>query len=146
MSAKEYIDQYGQILGELQDLKDELYSICGQPAPEQFDAVVGSSKEIPYQKHSIALHGFAQAHNIVESKNLLAEQYKTKMAKLYDVIRDMESVFDKISDTKKRRVVRLKCVNGLEWQEIADRLNKGNDEKNTEDSVKKIYQRVINNL
>lgn len=142
MSAKDYIEQYGQLLGEVKDIEHELSELCGEPSTEQFDAVQGSSKEIPYQKHSIALHGFVQAPEVVKQRELLAEHYNAKVATLYSQINEIETVMDGLNDSKARRIIRMYCIDGMKWPDIARKI--GGDA--TENSVKQYYHRVKENL
>jgi|GEM_PF-3071385 hypothetical protein len=146
MNVKEYIDQYGQLLGEFKDLEDELLLLCRKTWKKETDAVVGSSVDIPYQKHSITLHGFAQDPKVIKKRDDLAEQYKAKMAKIYEQIGLIESKLDEIEDTKLRRIIRLKCINELTWQQIADKLNGEGLGSNTENSVKQIFSRFMKNF
>lgn len=44
-----------------------------------------------------------------------------------------------IKDSHTRRIVRLRVLDGLSWNEVADAIGGGN----TEDSVKKVYYRYI---
>ena len=146
MSAKEYIDQYGQLLGEVKDIEYQLSELCGEVSTEQTDAVTGSSTEIPYQKHSIMLHGYAQAPKTVMARKVLVEKYNAKLERLYAIIAEVEETLDGIDDVKARRIIRMRYLDGLEWQDIADRLNAGNEEENTEDSARKYATRYLERI
>lgn len=52
---------------------------------------------------------------------------------------EIERFISSISDSFVRRIVMLRVVDGLTWNEIADKIGGGN----TENSVKKIYQRYL---
>lgn len=142
MSAKDYIDQYGQLLGEVKDIEKKLADLCSEPGTEQFDAVQGSSKEIPYQKHSVSLHGFVQAPETVKARKVLTGIYNAKLERLYAIIAEVESMLDSIDDAKARRIIRMRYLDGMEWQDIAAKT--GCDD--TEDSVRKYASRYLEKI
>ena len=54
-------------------------------------------------------------------------------------INEIEKFLSSISDSFVRRIVILRVIDGLTWNEVADEIGGGN----TENSVKKIYQRCL---
>ena len=54
-------------------------------------------------------------------------------------INEIEKFLSSISDSFVRRIVMLRVVDRLTWNEVADKIGGGN----TENSVKKIYQRCL---
>nr|DAK78450.1 MAG TPA: Protein of unknown function (DUF722) [Caudoviricetes sp.] len=142
MIAKEYIEQYGQLLGEVEDIEHKLADLCSEPTTEQFDAVQGSSKEVPYQKHSVALHGFVQAPETVIARKVLTEIYNGKLEHLYAIIAEIEKMLDDIEDVKARRIIRMRYLDGLEWNDIADKLDDGS----TMDSVRMYAKRFMEKI
>ena len=54
-------------------------------------------------------------------------------------INEIEKFLSSISDSFVRRIVMLRVIDGLTWNEVADEIGGGN----TENSVKKIYQRCL---
>lgn len=142
MSVKEYIEQYGQILGEIKDIENKLADLCAESATEQFDAVQGSSKEIPYQKHSVSLHGFMQSRQTQVQTEELQPVYDKKLRQLYQAQADVEMALDGVNDVQLRRIIRMKCLDEMEWRDISIKI--GGDA--TEESVKKKYQRFLKKL
>ena len=142
MSIKTYIEQYGQLLGEVQDIEHQLAELCGEPASEKFDAVQGSSNEIPYQKHSVTLHGYVQSPRVTRAKQRLQEQYGAKLERLYAIVAEVEATLSDIEDTKARRIIRMRYLDGLEWNDIADKLEDGS----TEDSARKYAKRYLEKI
>jgi chromosome segregation ATPase len=55
-------------------------------------------------------------------------------------INEIEKFLSSISDSFVRRIVMLRVIDRLTWNEVADEIGGGN----TENSVKKIYQRCLN--
>lgn len=54
-------------------------------------------------------------------------------------INEIEKFLSSISDSFVRRIVMLRVIDGLTWNEVADEIGGGN----TSDGVKKIYQRCL---
>ena len=54
-------------------------------------------------------------------------------------INEIEKFLSSISDSFVRRIVVLRVIDGLTWNEVADKIGGGN----TSDGVKKIYQRCL---
>lgn len=54
-------------------------------------------------------------------------------------INEIEKFLSSISDSFERRIIMLRVVDRLTWNQVADKIGGGN----TENSVKKIYQRCL---
>lgn len=67
------------------------------------------------------------------------ELLKTSEMQLILRTREVEQFISNINDSFLRRLINLRVVEGLSWNEVAERLGGYNNENN----VKKIYQRFI---
>ena len=55
------------------------------------------------------------------------------------MVNEVETFINDIQDSHTRRIIRLRIVEGMTWNEVADSIGGGN----TEDSVKKTYYRYV---
>lgn len=136
---KDYIEQYNQLVSECEDIERRLAELCYEPSTEQIDAVTGSSTEIPYQKHSVLLHGCVQAPKVVKARKSLEGVYNAKLERLYAVIAEVEKTMEEIDDARARNIIRMRYMDGMEWNDIADKLDDGS----TMDSVRMYAKRVL---
>lgn len=77
------------------------------------------------------------------TKKLLLNQRKNTLELLeFDIIQktnDVESFISSVEDSRIRRIINLRFIECLSWNEVADRIGGGN----TEDSVRKAYERFM---
>lgn len=92
-------------------------------------SVQSSGKEYPYAKHNAILEGLPP-----NSDKLLAELQSAKK-RLSCRLQWIEG----ISDLQTRRIFRLRYVEGVSWQAIAQRVGGGN----TADSVRMLAKRFL---
>ena len=52
---------------------------------------------------------------------------------------DVEEFIASIEDSRVRRIINLRFVEGLSWNQVADKIGGGN----TDDSVRKVYERFM---
>ena len=76
-------------------------------------------------------------------KKMLLDERKNMLSILeldaLNQVNQIERFIGSIKDSHTRRIVRLRVVDGMSWNEVADNVGGGN----TEDSVKKTYYRYV---
>ena len=76
-------------------------------------------------------------------KKMLLDERKNMLSILeldsLNQVNQIERFISGIRDSHTRRIVRLRVIDGMSWNEVADNVGGGN----TEDSVKKVYYRYV---
>lgn len=103
------------------------------------DSVKGSSTEFPYTQHSIKIYG-ADIKDFSRKMKRLKNKLLRKLSEFMDLRDEIDEYIESIPDSKIRMILTLRYVNGLNWRQIAFSIG-GN---NTEDSVKKVAYRFLN--
>jgi hypothetical protein len=142
VSADNFLKQYQTINAEINQLEKQLLDLADAGYEYGVSGVEGSSKSIPYAKHNILVAGYGRSERVQAQIKVLGKTYEDKLLRLYASRRDVETMLDGITDGKARVIIRYRYIDGLTWQQIADKLG-GN---NTEESTKKYCQRVLQNL
>ena len=80
------------------------------------DSVKGSMTEYPYTLHNIPIQGIELS---------VAGMLREKRAKLATLRREVEKFLAGVEDSHIACIIRLRYVDGLAWEEVADRLGEG---------------------
>lgn len=131
MTAKE-LKQYGQIIGEINDIEAELFELKKE---ETKDVVKASLNHFPYTEHSLTVKGYSELSD--ESRQRLIDQKQLKKAELEQLRLDIEQFIDSINDSQIRRIIRLRYIKGYSWTAVAKKVG-GN-----RDSVRKTFERFL---
>lgn len=142
MTNKDILEQYTAVLAECRTLEKELAGLRDKGLEYVTDAVSGCPDYPPYGVRSIQIAGIAQdptvKRQVEQLQSKLDEQYKSAL-----IWRNRaENILSSVGSAKARVVLRYRYVDGLEWDEIADKLNDGS----TMESVRKISERTLKNL
>lgn len=117
-------------LAEIIPLRAEIADLERRLSEQEVRVSVQSSgKDFPYAKHSAILEGLP-----LSSDKLLAELQSAKKR-----LSCRLQWIDGISDLQTRRIFRLRYVEGVSWQAIAQRAGGGN----TADSVRMLAKRFL---
>lgn len=142
MTNKDILEQYTAVLAECRTLEKELAGLRDKGLEYVTDAVSGCPDYPPYGLHSIQIGGIAQDPDVKrEIKALEAniqQQYKNAVFwrnKAEDILAAVESA-------RARVILRCRYVDGLEWNEIADKLDDGS----TMDSIRMYAKRILENF
>lgn len=114
---REQIERYGGICDKIIALR----------AVKVRDTVQGSSSEIPYQKHTIAIEG-----GVAEGRNFKLRELKQQKA-------EIEAAVAAIPDGTDQAVISMRVIGRLSWNEIAAKLGY----HFTQEGIRKIYQRAM---
>jgi len=140
--AKEYLLQMQYLQIEINQLEDSINDLSVNGYEYGVDGVTGSSKEIPYAKHNILVAGYSRSDGAQAQIKKLGDIYREKLERLYEGRREAEKLLDSIKDSKARIIIRYRYIDGMEWQDIANKLGGSN----TEASVKMYSKRILENL
>lgn len=126
------IDRLERRISEIEDgelVKDKVKGGLG--GVQHFNIEGIPTKE--YQHKKMELY---TKKNLLESRK---EILKSLELEILRQLSDVEVFIRQISDSHIRRIVSLRVVNGLSWNEVADNIGGGN----TEGSVKMAFQRFL---
>lgn len=107
--TKEQLEQYTSIKEEIKELEAELDK---RKSPVS-DIVTGSMEDYPYTQHSVTIRG------------LSSDTYSLDLKLTYKKIQlerqrsEIENFLDSVQDSKIRRIIRLKYIEGKTWPQIA---------------------------
>lgn len=127
--TKEQLEQYTSIKEEIKELEAELDK---RKSPVS-DIVTGSMEDYPYTQHSVTIRGLSSDTysldlKLTYKKNQLERQRS-----------EIENFLDSVQDSKIRRIIRLKYIEGKTWPQIARKT----DKHISGDSVRKIVERFL---
>ena len=142
--AKAYLEQLSDLNIEVNQLEEKLKELQCQKYEFGTDGVTGSSKTIPYAKHNIIVSGYGLSKRVQREIDKLGQTYADKLERLYTERREAEALLDGIEDSKARTIIRYYYIDGMTWQQVADKLNKPSGD-NTEGSVKMYCKRILEN-
>lgn len=142
MTAKEYLEQYMVLNAEIEQIEHELGELASQPTHLATDCVLGSPDQEPYQNIPIPIAGYVQSEQTQKARQKLVERYDRLLENLYQDRYRAEGVISRLDDAKARAIIRYRYIDGMTWQQIADKLG-GN---NTENSVKQYSHRALKNI
>lgn len=142
MNADNFLKQYLGILAEVDQLEKELKILYSTSYEFGTDGVQASSKCEPFSKRNIIISGYSRSASSQRDIDKLSKIYEDKLKVACETREGIEKLLDRIDDARLRVIIRYKCIDSLEWKEIADILYKS-DHKSTENSVKQYYCREI---
>ena len=111
-----------------------------KPAKVVRDSTRGSSAQFPYTEHTMTIEG-------MENKKDYLTEYYDKLYrfkfKLQEEIKRIETDIEEIEDSKIRQIIRYRYFDKMTWNEVADELSKENDKIMSEDSVRMLLNRFL---
>lgn len=145
MVSKEILIQYTDLQQEVKELRMQIDNLEKQIARMEKDgsvrdSVKGGSGGI---QHFI-VEGFPVPAYRYKEDQLRKRRLKLELRemKLLETLDQLEEFVESINDSYIRRIIQLKFILGLTWQQVADRLGGGN----TEFGVKKAFYRYMKKL
>lgn len=120
--TKELLEQYPDICAEIRELEQRMKSPVS-------DTVSGSGEEYPYLQHPVSIRGIPPG--------VLEQRDKLRKAK-----EEIEAFVFSLKNSKERRIVTLRAMQGLSWAQVTAKMG----HRYSESGVKHIYYRAIENL
>ncbi len=100
--TKNLLEQYPDICRELEDVERKLHQSVT-------DTVSGSSGEFPYTQHTVTIRG-VRPDLLARKDSLLAQK------------EEIEGFIKALPNSKLRRIVDYKVVQGMTWEQVAARM------------------------
>lgn len=124
--TKTDLQQYQHIKGEIEDIKRQIKNVrCYESENYVTDSVVGSYDVFPYTEHKITIKGYDTGYD-VQIKKLQTELNK-RLNELFYTERRVSNFVAGIDDSEMRRIITLRYVEGLTWQQVANRIGESDE-------------------
>lgn len=141
--SKEILIQYSDLQQECKEVREKIEKLERQIEKIESDgAVADKVRGGDGGLQSFKIEGFPYPE-YSRKKTLLCARKATLSElemELLETLNDVEIFITSIKDSHIRRIVNLRVVDGLSWNEVARRIG-----GNTEDSVKKAFYRFMEN-
>ena len=142
--TKEILIQYADMREEVKDLQRRIASTRKKleelrNSGTVIDSVKGTRKDGTFG--SIKIEGFPSMEYGKRRAALLnyIDKLQKKEMELLDLLNQSEEFIETIQDSRLRMIVRLRVVDDLTWQQVANRIGGGN----TPDGVRMIFNRFF---
>lgn len=142
MTNKDILEQYTAVLAECRTLEKELAGLRDKGLEYVTDAVSGCPDYPPYGVRSVQIGGIAQDPHVKREIKALEANIQQQYKNAVFWRNKAEGILATVESAKARVILRYRYVDGLEWNEIADKLDDGS----TMESVRKISERTLKNL
>lgn len=139
--SKEILIQYSDLQKECKEVRGKIKKLEKQIEKIESDgAVIDKVRGGEGGLQSFKIEGFPYPE-YSRKKTLLYARKATLSElemELLETLNDVETFITSIKDSHIRRIVNLRIVDGLSWNEVARRIG-----GNTEDSVRKAFERFM---
>lgn len=142
MISKEILIQYSDLQQEIIELQDRKKDLEKQfksflDGGTVTDMVTGGSGGIQHFKiEGFPVVAYEKARNALQ-RNI--QRIEDKYTELLELQNDVEEYIESITDSRMRRIIRMRFIDKLTWNQVADNIGGGN----TEDSVRMAFNRFI---
>ena len=142
MVSKEILIQYSDLQEEIKEVRQRI-----EKTERQIERI---EKEKTVRDKVMGGEGGLQTFNIEgfpypeysRKKTLLSSRKATLTSlemELLETLNKVEEFIASVDDSRMRRIINLRFIEGLSWNKVADRIGGGN----TEDSIKKAFYRFM---
>lgn len=122
MKTKDLLKQYNDLLKELKELEQRIERVKNKPVQVVSDTVKGSP-HFPYNERVFKVTGIEADKKEQQLEKLNNILYKRR-AKCKELALEIEEFINTIPDSRTRRVFSLRYVDGLNWLQIARRIER----------------------
>lgn len=143
VTAKDILEQYKSLNAELRQINERLQVLSAEPTHYATDSVLGSPAHEPYQNRPIPIRGNVQEKKTSKEFQSLTKYYKQQRAKLWQACLKAESIISRIDDPKARTIIRYRYIAGMEWNDVADRLDDGSTENSVRMYAKRFLEKTL---
>ena len=141
--SKEILIQYSDLQQECKEVREKIEKLERQIAKIEADGeVVDKVRGGLGGLQSFKIEGFpypeySRKKTLLYARKATLSELETE---LLETLNEVEEFIASISDSHIRRIVNLRVIDGLSWNEVARKIG-----GNTEDSVKKAFYRFMEN-
>lgn len=124
---------------ELKYLNEKQENLSKKPLKVVQDSILTSSSEFPYTRHTTVIEGIENPKNIRKYRKMIRET----QLKLENKIKELEYFLKNIDDAEMRLLLRYKYQDGLNYIQIAMKMNNEKNKEYTEEAVRKKIERFF---
>lgn len=124
---------------ELKYLNEKQENLSKKPLKVVQDSILTSSSEFPYTRHTTVIEGIENPRNIRKYRKMIRET----QLKLENKIKELEYFLKNIDDAEMRLLLRYKYQDGLNYIQIAMKMNNEKNKEYTEEAVRKKIERFF---
>jgi polyhydroxyalkanoate synthesis regulator phasin len=142
--TKDILIQYTDLKEEIKDLEKRIADLEKQSKEIQKDIVKGSSSEFPYTEHNFNIQGVGiDSLGSYSNRIIKINRYKANLKASYDDLLELqtkaEEYINSNENSRIRRIMRYRFVDGLNWVQVAHRMGG----RSTADSCRKELTRFM---
>jgi DNA-directed RNA polymerase specialized sigma24 family protein len=123
IATKELLKQYCDLQKEIKELEQRIERVRNKNVQVVTDSVKGSSKHFPYIERSFVITGLEEDKREQQLEKLNSILYKRR-AKCTEFKLEIEEFINTIPDSRTRRVFTLRYIDGLNWLQIARKIER----------------------
>lgn len=127
---------------ELKYLNEKQEDLLKKPLKIVRDNISTSSSEFPYTRHTTVVEGIENPKNIRKYRKMIRET----QLKLENKIKELEYFLKNIDDAEMRLLLRYKYQDGLNYIQIAMKMNNEKNKEYTEEAVRKKIERFFKKI
>lgn len=142
MVSKEILIQYSDLQQEVEETRERIRKTEKQlekitEEGNVIDTVSGGDGGIQHYKiEGFPFPEYTRKKNLLYSRKLTLTNLEMD---LMETLNKVEEFVASVDDSRMRRIIALRIIDGLSWNKVADKIGGGN----TEDSVKKSFYRFM---
>lgn len=142
MMTKEILIQYSDLQEEIKETRKRIEKIENQLKRMEsdgtvFDKVMGGAGGIqPFKIEGFPYPEYTRKKTLLSARKAILADFE---AELFKTLSEVEQFITSIKDSRMRRIITLRFLENLSWQQVADRIGGGN----TEDSVRMAFNRFM---
>jgi DNA-directed RNA polymerase specialized sigma24 family protein len=122
MITKEILKQYSDLQKEIKELERRIERVKNKKTQVVSDSVKGSSKYFPFEERVFTITGIENdKEQQIEKLNTILIKRKSKCE---EIKLEIEEFINAIPDSRTRRVFSLRYINGLNWLQIARKIER----------------------
>lgn len=154
--TKHILNQYSDLKKEIKEIREEIDKIADEiPKIEKRLIEIESGEKVKdkvrggsggnqsFNIEGIPVKEYEKKKTALYSKKILLHKRKSELEKLeVEILKktnEVEKFIAEIDDSRMRRIIRMRFIQNMSWNKVADNIGGGN----TEDSIKKAFQRFV---
>lgn len=141
MDARQILNDYIDACELIRETEEDIRRLEKFRTATVHVKVKGSMPEFPYLEQGINIGG-VQYDTRNEGQLMMEKQILDERRKAADAIRLQAEEIINRAPLRMQRIIRLKCVEGMTWKEVAKKMGRGC----TEMSVRKEFDRFLKSL
>lgn len=142
MVTKEILTQYSDLQKEIKEVRQRIEKTEKQIKKMEKDGTVidkvmgGEGNMQPFKIEGFPYPEYSRKKNLLYSRKAILANLEME---LVETINQIEEFIASLNDSRMRRIINLRFIDGLSWNSVADCIGGGN----TEDGVRMAFNRFM---